>query len=101
MKTNEQLAKMRSTGNSQPVSVENSADFAALQEKFDKLQEDLTLEKKQALKLETDFDKYKQKMVKQEEEWNTATKELAKLEMENDELKNDVRQMGYMVQDLE
>lgn len=40
-------------------------------------------------------------MVKQEEEWNTATKELAKLEMENDELKNDVRQMGYMVQDLE
>ena len=40
-------------------------------------------------------------MVKQEEEWNTSTKELAKLEMENDELKNDVRQMGYMVQDLE
>ena len=40
-------------------------------------------------------------MEKQEEQFKDNQKLVATLEMENEELKNDVRQMGFMVEDLE
>ena len=36
-----------------------------------------------------------------EEKFKDVTIQLAKLEMENDEYKNDIRNMGYMVEDYE
>lgn len=36
-----------------------------------------------------------------ETEWKEATMQMAHLEIENDELKNEARQMTYMVEDLE
>jgi predicted RNase H-like nuclease (RuvC/YqgF family) len=65
------------------------------------LTEDLADEKKQGLKTEDEFNKYKDKMSFQEKEYKEATMSLARIEIENDELKNDVRQMGFMVEDLE
>jgi vacuolar-type H+-ATPase subunit E/Vma4 len=38
---------------------------------------------------------------KNDEQLKQHIKSMALTEMENDELKNDVRQMGYMVEDLE
>lgn len=40
-------------------------------------------------------------MKQSEEEYKEATMQMAKLEIENEELKNDIRQMGFMVEDLE
>lgn len=40
-------------------------------------------------------------MAVNEEEYKEATMTLAKMEIENEELKNDVRNMGFMVDDLE
>lgn len=40
-------------------------------------------------------------MEKQDEQLKDSIKSLAQIEMENDELKNDIRQMGFMVEDLE
>lgn len=40
-------------------------------------------------------------MKEQEETFRQNQKQLAQMEMENEELKNDVRQMGFMVEDLE
>lgn len=40
-------------------------------------------------------------MEDQEKEYKEATMQLAKIEIENDELKNDLRSMGFMVEDLE
>ena len=53
------------------------------------------------MKTEDEFSKYKAKMEAQEKEYKEATMMLAKIEIENDELKNDIRQMGFMVEDLE
>lgn len=53
------------------------------------------------MKLEEKFDQYKAKMEKQEETYKEHQRQLAKMEIENDELKNDIRQMGFMVEDLE
>ena len=50
---------------------------------------------------EDKFDKFKKAAEKNEEEYNQTVKTLAQMEMENEELKNDVRQMGFMVEDLE
>ena len=36
-----------------------------------------------------------------EENFKENSRQLAKIEIENDELKNDIRQMGFMVEDLE
>jgi len=78
-----------------------SAELQKLQDKIDQLSEELASEKKHALKTEDDFDKYKGKMKQTEEDYKEATMALAKIEIENDELKNDIRSMGYMVEDLE
>lgn len=40
-------------------------------------------------------------MERQETEFKDTQLQFAKLEIENDELKNDLRQMGFMVEDLE
>lgn len=58
-------------------------------------------EKKENLKIEEQFDKYKQKMEEQDKQFKENSRTLAKTEIENDELKNDLRQMGFMVEDLE
>lgn len=79
----------------------NSAELQKLQEKIDQLNEELAEEKKQGLKTEDDFDKYKKKISGQEDQYKEATMQLAKMEIENEELQNDVRQMGFMVEDLE
>ena len=70
-------------------------------EKLDQLKEDYDDEKKNCIDIETKYDKYKEKMSKQEEEYKDSCKQMAHLEIENDELKNDARQMGFMVEDLE
>ena len=40
-------------------------------------------------------------MAADESEYKEATKLMARIEMENDELKNDIRQLSSMVEDLE
>jgi predicted RNase H-like nuclease (RuvC/YqgF family) len=40
-------------------------------------------------------------MANQEEEFKDTTMQIARLEIENEELKGDVRQMGFMIEDLE
>lgn len=40
-------------------------------------------------------------MEEQEKQFKENQRNLAKTEIENDELKNDLRQMGFMVEDLE
>lgn len=63
--------------------------------------EELAQEKKQSIKTEELFDNYKEKMTAREAEFNDAAMQLAKVEIENDELKNEVRNLTYMIEDLE
>jgi septal ring factor EnvC (AmiA/AmiB activator) len=70
-------------------------------EKYEQLKIDYDEEKKEALKTEERHDKLRQRVEDQEEFVKQTQKDLARVEMENDELKNDVRQMGFMVDDLE
>lgn len=79
----------------------SSAEMQKLQEKLEQVQEDYAEEKRQAIKLEEHFYLQKTKLEKNDEQVKEHIKSMARTEMENDELKNDVRQMGYMVEDLE
>lgn len=79
----------------------SSAEMQKLQEKLEQVQEDYAEEKRQAVKLEEHFYQQKTKLEKNDEQLKQHIKSMALTEMENDELKNDVRQMGYMVEDLE
>ena len=54
-----------------------------------------------ALKVENHFHSEEQKYKKAEDQQKENIRMMATMEMENDELKNDVRQMGFMVEDLE
>lgn len=78
-----------------------SEEFKKLMEKYEQLKIDYDEEKKEALKTEERHDKLRQRVEDQEEFVKQTQKDLARVEMENDELKNDVRQMGFMVDDLE
>lgn len=101
-KTTDALMKARATsGPAGGGSMVNSAELQKLQDKIDQLNEDLGEEKKLGLKTEDDFDRYKKRVAEQEDEYKEATMQLARIEIENDELKNDTRQMGFMVEDLE
>lgn len=70
-------------------------------DKIEQLTEDLADEKKTSNEFEERLDKLKAQMEKKEEIFKENVKQIAELEIENDELKNDARQMGFMVEDLE
>ena len=79
----------------------SSEEVTKLQDKLDSLQEKYDEEKKMALKVENHFHSEEQKYKKAEDQQKENIRMMATMEMENDELKNDVRQMGFMVEDLE
>jgi len=107
IKNQEALAKARQQASSNSGGAAGAgkaaspAELQRLQDKIEQLQEDYNEEKKEAVKLEEKFDTYKQKMEKQEDGFKEQQRQLAKVEIENDELKNDIRSMGFMVEDLE
>lgn len=103
-KTTEALSKARQSAGpagAAGTAAVSSAEMLKLQEKLDQLNEELAEEKKQGRNTEDLFDKYKLKVAGREQEYNDATLQLAKNEIENDELKNEVRSLSYMVEDLE
>ena len=53
------------------------------------------------MKLEEKYDNYVNKMQKQEETYKEHQRQLAKLEIENDERLYEIRQMEFIVKDLE
>lgn len=53
------------------------------------------------MKLEEKYDNYVNKMQKQEETFKEHQRQLAKLEIENDERLYEIRQMEFIVKDLE
>ena len=53
------------------------------------------------MKTEEQFSDFKNKIKKQEEKYKENQQILAQTEIENDELKNQLRELGYTIEDLE
>ena len=52
-------------------------------------------------KIEAEYEKQREITDKLEEDFKEKTRGLARMEIENDEMKNHVRQMGFMLEEMQ